>query len=67
MPKSRNIERCIKILYNDVIIENSPDRIYTKISKYFAIKKCRKMQINLKDLFLKENIEQYKISLKLFK
>ena len=25
------------------------------------------MQINLKDLFLKENIEQYKISLKLFK
>ena len=66
-PKNRNIERCIKILYNDVIIENSPDRIYTKISKYFAIKKCRKMQINLKDLFLKENIEQYKISLKLFK
>lgn len=66
-PKNRNIERCIKILYNNVKVEHSPDTTYIKISKYFAVKKCRKMQISLKDLFLKENIEEYKTSLELFK
>ena len=66
-PQNKNIERCIKILYNDVQIEHSPDITYTKIIKYFAVKPTRKMQIALKDLFLKNNIEEYKMALELYK
>lgn len=66
-PRNKNIERCIRILYNDVKIENSPDITYTKIIKYFAVKPTRKMQVALKELFFKENIEEYKKGLELYK
>lgn len=66
-PRNKNIERCIKILYNDVQIVDSPDITYTKIVKYFAVKPTRKMQIALKELFLKGDIEEYKRDLELYK
>jgi transposase-like protein len=67
MPRNKNIERCIKILYNDIQIVYSPDEIYQSITKFFAQKPSRKMQIALKELFLKENIDMYKIDLEMFK
>lgn len=66
-PPHKNIERCIKIIYNDVHIVKSPDSTYSNITKFFAEKPARKMHIALKDLFLQKNIEDYKISLELFK
>ena len=66
-PVNKNIERCIKILYNEVQIIHSPDEIYESITKFFAQKPSRKLQIAMKDLFLKENIEKYKIDLEMFK
>ncbi len=66
-PMNKNIERCIKILYNDVQIVYSPDEVYQNITKFFAQKPSRKMQIALKELFLKENIDMYKKDLEMFK
>lgn len=66
-PKNKNIERCIKILYNDVEIVYSPDEIHKNLTKFFAERTSRKLQISLKELFLKENIETYKKELELFK
>lgn len=66
-PPNKNIERCVKIIYNDVHIVKSPDNTYSNITKFFAERPARKMCIALKDLFLKKNIEEYKINLDLFK
>lgn len=66
-PVNKNIERCIKILYNEVQIIHSPDEIYESITRFFAQKPSRKLQIAMKDLFLKENIDKYKIDLEMFK
>ena len=66
-PKNKNIERGIKILYNNVKIIYSPDEIFKSITQFFAEKPSRKMQISLKELFLKEDIDAYKIDLELFK
>ena len=66
-PVNKNIERCIKILYNEVQIIHSPDEIYESITRFFAQKPSRKLQIAMKDLFLKGNIDKYKIDLEMFK
>ncbi len=66
-PENKKIERCIRILYNNVKIIRTPDSTYESITKFFAVKPSRKMHTNLKDLFLKENIEKYRESLELFK
>lgn len=66
-PSNKNIERCVKIIYNGVQIVKSPDSTYTNIMKFFADRPSRKMQIALKDLFLQKSVEDYKISLEWFK
>ena len=66
-PPHKNIERCIKIIYNGVQVVKSPDNTYRNIMRFFAERPARKMQIALKDLFLQKNIEDYKISLEWFK
>ena len=66
-PKNKNIEKAIRILYNNVELVHSPDEIYKNITQFFAEKPSRKMQISFKDLFLKENIEAYKVDLEYFK
>lgn len=66
-PPHQNIERCIKIIYNNIHIIKSPDSTYSNITRFFAEKSSRKMSIALKDLFLQNNIENYKIKLELFK
>ena len=66
-PDNKNLERCIKIIYNDVKIVYSPDNIYQKITQFFAEHPSRKMQISLKNLFLAETEEEYKRDIKFFK
>lgn len=66
-PANKNIERCIKIIYNDVKIIHSPDYIFENITKFLANHPSRKMKIALKELFLTKNIEEYKIKLEVFK
>lgn len=66
-PKDRNIERCIKIMYNNVKIIHSPEEIYMGISKFFAEKPFRKIQTNFKNLFFAENKEKYTEESKMFK
>lgn len=66
-PKSKNIERCIKIIYNDTRIIHSPDEAFSSIIKFFSDKPSRKMQTNLKDLFFCKDIEEYKINFEMFK
>ena len=66
-PDNKNLERCIKIIYNDVKIVYSPDNIFQKITQFFAEHPSRKMQISLKNLFLAETEEEYKRDLKFFK
>lgn len=66
-PKNKNIERGIKILYNNIQIIHSLDETFKSITQFFTDKPLRKAQINLKELFFKESIEAYKIDLELFK
>lgn len=59
-PQNRNIERCAKIIYNDIEIIRSPEDIMGTIDKYFATKTSRTLEIQLKNLILAEDIEIFK-------
>lgn len=66
-PVNRNIERCIKIVYNDIKIIHSPDEISYSITKFWADHPSRKIQIALKNLFFAEDKEKFKIEYEMFK
>lgn len=66
-PPNKNIERTVKIVYNDVKIVHSPDNTFQNITKFWADHPSRKMKVALKDLFLADDFERYKINLELFK
>lgn len=66
-PKNKNIERCIKIVYNGIKIVHSPDEVLTSITRFLADRPSRKLKLELKNLFLEENIEKFKEELKKFK
>lgn len=66
-PDDKNIERCIKIIYNNVKLIHSPDEIFESITRFWADHPSRKMKAALKDLFLAESIEEYKINYEMFR
>ncbi len=66
-PQDKNIERCAKLVYNDIKIIEAPNNISSNISKYWADRPTRKMQVQLKELFLLENKERYDRELEIFK
>lgn len=66
-PPNKNIERAVKIIYNSVKIIHSPDSTFDSITKFWADHPSRKMKVALKDLFLAQDYERYKINLELFK
>lgn len=66
-PPNKNIERTLKIVYNDVEIIHSPDETFQKITRFLADHPSRKFKVALKDLFLAADLERYKINLELFK
>lgn len=66
-PQNKNIERCVKIVYNDITVVHSPDSICFSITKFFAEHPSRKMQIALKRLFLLEDKKRFEQEFQLFK
>lgn len=57
-PQNKNIERCAKIIYNNIEIIRSPEDIMSAIDRYFATKTSRTLEIQLKNLILAEDIEK---------
>lgn len=66
-PKNRNIERCAKIVYNDIEVIRSPEDIMASIDIFFATKTSRYLEIQLKNLLLAEDLQDCKEKLDLFK
>ena len=66
-PSNKNIERCIKIVYNGINVVLSPDDTFSSVTRFLADHPSRKMLIALKDLFLTDNIDVYNIQYDLFK
>lgn len=65
-PPNYNIERCVKIIYNNIQIIHSPDNIYSSISKFWADHPSRKILVALKNLFLYEDLKRFEQEYKLF-
>lgn len=66
-PQNRNIERCAKIVYNGIEVVRSPEDIMASIDIFFATKTSRYLEIQLKNLLLAEDFEEYSEKLELFK
>lgn len=66
-PKNKNIERCAKIVYNNIEVIRSPEDIMAAIDIFFATKTSRALEIQLKNLLLAENVENCKEKIELFK
>lgn len=66
-PKNRNIERCAKIVYNNIEVVRSPEDIMNSIDIFFPTKTSRALEIQLKNLLLADNIEICKEKIELFK
>lgn len=66
-PVNKNIERCAKIIYNNIRIIHSPDEITNSITKFLAIHPSRKMVVELKELYYRENKEEFEKEYKMFK
>ncbi|MEG2251376.1 MAG: transposase, partial [Bacilli bacterium] len=64
---NKNLERGMKIVYNDTIIINSAYEIITKISNYLPYSKKYRFDLAFKKLFLEESLDNYEIEIQLFK
>lgn len=67
IPPNKNIERCIKIIYNGINIVNSPENIVMDTTKFFTEKSTRKFITNLKDLFFAKTLKDPEIEMTMFK
>lgn len=66
-PKNKNIERCAKIVYNNIEVVRSPEDIMSSIDIFFPTKTSRALEIQLKNLLLADNIDVCKEKIELFK
>lgn len=66
-PPNKNIERTVKIVYNNVKVIHSPDSTFETITRFLADHPSRKMKLALKELFFTDDFEMYKIKFELFK
>lgn len=65
-PHNKNIERCAKIVYNNINIVYSPEELIMDITRFFTEKSTRKFVRNLKDLFFAKTLENHLIESKMF-
>ena len=65
--KSKNIERCSKIIYNNICIIEEMNQFINKVYMYCPYAIAHKVATNLKDIFLLENIDMFYEELKIFK
>lgn len=66
-PKNHNIERCAKIVYNDIEVIRSPEDIMASIDVFFASKTSRYLEIQLKNFLLADDLQTCKDKIELFK
>ena len=66
-PQNKNIERCAKIVYNDIEVVRSPEDIMSSIDTFFTVKTSRYLEIQLKNLLLADDIQTCKEKIELFK
>lgn len=66
-PQNRNIERCVKIVYNHIRVLHSPDSILESITKYFAERTSRRLRISFKNLFLAKDLPSLDLELQFLK
>lgn len=66
-PDNHNIERCAKIVYNDIEVIRSPEDIMASIDIFFAKKTSRYLEIQLKNLLLAYDLQSCKEKIELFK
>jgi len=67
IPNNRNIERCVKIVYNGIKVIHSPDCITENITKYFSDRPSRALKISCKNLFLAKDLQTLELELQFFK
>lgn len=65
-PHNKNIERCAKIVYNNLNVVYSPDELLIDITRFFTEKSTRKFVKNLKDLFFAKSLDNHIIEMKMF-
>lgn len=66
-PNNRNLERCVKIVYNSIRVVHSPDSIIESITKYFSDKPSRALRTSFKNLFLAKDLQALELELQFFK
>lgn len=65
-PHNKNIERCAKIVYNNLNIVYSPEELIIDITRFFTEKSSRKFVKNLKDLFFAQTLDNHLVEVKMF-
>ena len=65
--KSKNIDRCSKIIYNNICIVEEMNQFIDKVYMYCPHAISHKVATNLKNIFLLKNIDIFYEELKLFK
>lgn len=66
-PSNRNLERCVKIVYNSIKVVHSPDSVIESITKYFSDRPSRALKVSFKNLFLAKDISSLELELQFFK
>ena len=66
-PQNKNIERCAKIVYNNIEVIRSPEDIMAAIDIFFPVRTSRALEIQLKNLLLADNINICKEKIEFFK
>lgn len=66
-PQNKNIERCARIVYNDIEVVRSPEDIMASIDIFFPVKTSRYLEIQLKSLLLADDLHACKEKVELFK
>lgn len=66
-PNNRNLERCVKIVYNGIKVVHSPNDVTESITKYFSDRPSRKLKISCKNLFLAKDLKDFELELQFFK
>lgn len=66
-PANRNLERCVKIVYNSIRVVHSPDSVIESITKYFSDRPSRALKVSFKNLFLAKDLQALDLELQFFK
>ena len=66
-PCNHNVERCAKLVYNNIKVVKSPEDVMEIIFRYFSDRPSRSLKISFKNMFLSKNIDTLNGELQIFK